>query len=49
MELDSRRVDHRVLTCEAGASSAIAAVSIDQWEPEATNAALQPSARSDDR
>lgn len=49
MELDSRRVDHhRVLNCEATASTAITAVSLDQWEPETTNTALQPSQRSAD-
>jgi len=48
VELDSRRVDHRVLNCEASASTAIAAVSLDQWEPKTTTAALQPSQRSAD-
>ncbi|XP_033968382.1 ubiquitin carboxyl-terminal hydrolase 15-like isoform X9 [Pseudochaenichthys georgianus] len=37
VELESRRVDHRVLNCEASASTAITAVSLDQWEPETTN------------
>ncbi|XP_010793711.1 ubiquitin carboxyl-terminal hydrolase 15 isoform X8 [Notothenia coriiceps] len=37
VELESRRVDHRVLNCEASASTAITAVSLDQWEPESTN------------
>lgn len=48
VELESRRVDHRVLNCEASASPAIRAVSLDQWEPETTNTALQPSQRSAD-
>ncbi|XP_039457003.1 ubiquitin carboxyl-terminal hydrolase 15 isoform X3 [Oreochromis aureus] len=43
VELDGRRVDHRVLNCEATASTAIAAVSLDQWEPETANAALSSS------
>lgn len=48
VELDSRRVDHhRVLTCEAtAASTAIAAVSLDQWEPESAGAASPPAQRS---
>lgn len=44
MELESRRVDHRVLNCEASASTAITAVSLDQWEPETTNKPPQRSA-----
>ncbi|XP_019749186.1 ubiquitin carboxyl-terminal hydrolase 15 isoform X4 [Hippocampus comes] len=43
VELDSRRVDPRALNCEAGASTAIAAVSLDQWEPQTSDAASQPS------
>lgn len=47
VELDSRRVEHHcVLNCEATASTAITAVSIDQWEPGAISTALQPSQRS---
>nr|XP_061815787.1 ubiquitin carboxyl-terminal hydrolase 15-like isoform X3 [Nerophis lumbriciformis] len=42
VELDSRRVDHSVLNCEAVAASTLPAVSLDQWEPETSNAALQP-------
>ena len=50
MELDSRRVDHhRVLNCEATASTAITAVSLDQWEPETSRDALQPLQRSAER
>lgn len=50
MELDNRRVDHRVLNCEAtaAASTAIAAVSIEQWEPETNGSDLPPSQRSAD-
>lgn len=45
MELDSRRVEHhRVLNCEA--STAITAVSLDQWDSGASSAALQPAQRS---
>lgn len=47
VELDNRRVD-RVLNCEATASTSITAVSIDQWEPETTNSALQHCQRSSD-
>lgn len=46
VELDSRRVDHRVLSCEVPASTTITAVSFDQWEPETANAALPASERS---
>ncbi|XP_035469936.2 ubiquitin carboxyl-terminal hydrolase 15-like isoform X4 [Scophthalmus maximus] len=42
VELDSRRVDHRVLNCEATAATAITDVSLDQWEAETTGADLQP-------
>ena len=49
VELESRRVDHRVLSCEAPASTTIAAVSFDQWEPETANTALPTSQRSADR
>lgn len=45
VELDSRRVEHhRVLNCEA--STAITAVSLDQWDSGANSAALQPAQRS---
>lgn len=46
VELDSRRVEHhRVLNCEA--STAIAAVSLDQWDSAgAGDAALPPAQRS---
>lgn len=46
VELDSRRVDPRALNCEAGASAAIAAVSLEQWEPQTSDAVSQPSQRS---
>lgn len=45
VELDNRRVD-RVLNCEATASTAITAVSLDQWEPDTSNNTLPPSQRS---
>lgn len=48
VELDSRRVDHRVLNCEATTPNTITAVSLDQWEPETTTSALPVPQRSAD-
>lgn len=49
VELDSRRVDHRVLTCEAPTSPTITTASFGQWEPETSHVALPASQRSADR
>lgn len=39
VELDSRRVEHHVLSCEAPAST-IAAVSFERWDAQAGGGAL---------